>query len=336
MKVLFTGDFSSDNGPGMANKMLRAGLKSNKDAIFLKCSNQYTRLLEIFVKLFFVKSVCLCSATFENKFVIFFAKVMHKKIFYIMHGFFEKEFELNDVSNQDPNKEKYLNYEDYIFRKVDKIFCVSKSFMNYMKQEKPLFSDKFDYSFNGIDISYFNSMLSKINTGKRNKNQILSIGGGMPQKNNLAVCEAISFLNTHKGFNLKYVIIGKPYSDKDFIIKYDFVEYYDYLPHDEVIRCMQESNLYVQNSTFETFGIAPVEAVLSGCQVLLSSKIGALDIFNNVEESQVIFDTNDYLEISEKIERLIIDKNKRVIESNIDKICHLNTAQTLWRKINNF
>ena len=85
---------------------------------------------------------------------------------------------------------------------------------------------------------------------------------------------------------------------------------------------MSESNLYIQNSYFETFCLACVEAIQCGCNLLISRNIGALSVLKNVDDDHIIFNSNDIEEIKNKIEKCIKDKNR----SNI------SLKECLWKK----
>lgn len=251
-----------------------------------------------------------------------------------MHGYKTYEAKINNPFISDEELKK-INYEEkLLFRNIDKIFCVSEKFMEFMKKKEPEFKDKFDYNFNPIDFEKIQSISRKHKKPKKN-NQIVSIGGGMRQKNNLMVCEAINKLNYEKGLDLKFTVIGLPYTDKDKICSYDFVTYYDELPHEKVIEILSESYLYIQNSTFETFGIAIIEALLCRCNLLLSDNIGATGVIRTIEDDDLIFDTQSIDEIAKKIERVMTNNNYQRLVSGIlkDEIQFNKSAELLKIKI---
>lgn len=336
MKIFFVGDFKNNTGPGMANKAIRKGLLGNKNIFFSDASNKVTRSLEIVVKSFLSDGICFCSFSKVNSFGIKVAKLFNKKTFYLMHGYSTLENKINNENITEDQIMKINKYEKYIFRNVDRIFCVSEAFMNYMKDAEPEFKEKFDYNYNGLDLDKIKNSTEKYCTNKK-QGQIVSIGGGMKMKNNLAICAAIDKLNKEKNMNLKYIVIGLPYTDKEKICSYDFVTYYDELPHEKVLEILAESYLYIQNSTFETFGLALIEALFSNCNLLVSSRVGAIGVIKTITDADLIFDQGNIEEISSKIEKIINSGNAKRLYNGVleDEIGLERAAESLVNKISN-
>ncbi len=334
MKIFFVGDFKSNTGPAMANKAIRKGLLRNKNIFFSDASNKVTRVLEIVVKTLLSDGICFCSFSKANRFGIRVAKLFNKKTFYLMHGYSTLENRINNNNISEDQIMKINRYEKYIFRSVNRIFCVSEAFMNYMKDAEPEFKEKFDYNYNGLDLNKIKNSTEKYSANK-NPRQIVSIGGGMKQKNNLAVCAAIDKLNKEKNMNLKYIVIGLPYTDKEKICSFDFVTYYDELPHEKVLEILAESYLYVQNSSFETFGLALIEALYANCNLLVSNKVGAIGVIKNITDTDLIFDQNNIEEIASKIEKILNSGNaKRLYNGVLENVIGLErAAESLVNKI---
>ena len=82
---------------------------------------------------------------------------------------------------------------------------------------------------------------------------------------------------------------------------------------------MHQSGLFIQNSCFETFGLAPLEALACGCDLLLSDKIGARFILKGLEDGDLIHDYSDRDEIADKIMRLMQQGNHERLQQSIDK-----------------
>lgn len=334
MKLFFLGDFKSDTGPGIANKLLKKGFSNIENVKFSYSNLLIMRILEIIINTIRFDKICICSFSKINYIAIFLAKLFQKEIFYIMHGCASYENSINNIVQNKKEIKKINKLEKYIIKNSKKVFCVSKKFMEFMVDRELNYSSKFDYIYNGIDIDEIEKITS-LYKEKKIKNQIVSIGGGMRQKNNLTVCKAIDILNSKYGMNLKYVIIGLPYTDKNEICKYDFVEYYDYLPHDKVLQILGQSILYIQNSIFETFGLSIVEALFSGCNLLISNNIGVIDLINNLEGNDVIYNTMDVDEIVCKIRYILNNNNSIRISRNIkrDEISPNKTSKMLYQKI---
>lgn len=332
-KVFFVGDFKSETGPAIANKAIRKGLENEEDILYSYANSKVGRIIELTIKTLLCKYIVFCSSSQLNIYGIKLAKLLNKKKIYIMHGYESYEYKMNNNYIEDYKYIKIKKYEKFIFENVDKIICVSKCFMHFMIKNESKYKYKFDYNFNGININEV-KQLSR-NSSKKKSNQIVSIGGGMKRKNNIAICRAISIINKRYSLDIKYIVIGSGYTDKDEICKYDFVEYYEKLPNNKVIKIMNESSLYIQNSYMETFGIAILEALYSGCNCLISQYVGSKDILNNIEENDIIFDPDDIDEIITKILNIFkIPNNKRLRESiEEDIILPSNCSRQLLKKI---
>lgn len=332
-KVYFVGDFKSHTGPAIANKILIRGLK-HEQAIYSVYDNLFLRFIEYLFKMTISTSVCFCSYSRFNLIGIKIAKLMKKEIFYLMHGYKTYEYQINSKSVDIQEKNKINEFEKYIFKNSKKVFCVSKRFMKYMKEAEPDYADKFDYNYNGIDFEKIERYKQEVTADKK-KNNIISLGGGMPQKNNLEICKAIDIINKEKNFNLEYIIIGKEYFIKSELEKYKFVKFYESKSHNEVIKLMAESFLYIQNSSLETFGISIIEALYSNCNMLISNHIGVLDVLEAIREEDVIFDINNTNEIARKIENIYSEENADRLYQGLQKskIYYKHTAESLYKKI---
>lgn len=332
MKIFFVGDFISHTGPGIANKMMKKGLISHKEVIYSEAKNKVSRIIELFYKIIISESVCFCSFSRANIIGIHFSKMLHKNTFYIMHGYKTLEYVINQKDYSVKEMKKINKSEKKIFQSVHKVYCVSKKFMGFMKNELPEYSEKFSYNFNGMNIGTFKN---KSSTLINNQIKIISAGGGMPRKNNLTICKAISEINKEKKYRIQYIVIGLPYSDKEQICKYDFVTYYDSVVHDDLLKLMKESYLYIQNSSFETFGLAVIEALTCGCNLLVSSETGAIDVLKNINDFDLIKKTNDTIEIKQKIEYIIkFENNERLLGGlDFELIDYRKTGESLINKI---
>ncbi|MDE6024406.1 MAG: glycosyltransferase family 4 protein [Lachnospiraceae bacterium] len=331
MKVFMVGDFINDDGPGVANKQLKIGL-SDKDVIYCEASGKIARVVELFKMIWKSDVVCFCSPSNINTIGLLIAKMMKKKSFYRAHGFLYIESALsNNITEK--IRGKILKKEKFWFKMAEKTYWVSKHAKNEVLKYLPEYEEKFDYVYNGIDFSNIENIINRSNC-KRQNNYIISVGGGMKRKNNLMICRAINSLN-QKGYNLRFIVIGKPYTEKDKICKYDFVEYYEKIPHDKVIEKMKSGYLYIQNSDFETFGMAVVEAIFSGCNILISDAVGAIDVLDTIEDSDLIRNTQDLEEIEEKIKNILSNPNNQRIKEglNIEKIDNRNIGHMLYEKM---
>jgi glycosyltransferase involved in cell wall biosynthesis len=145
----------------------------------------------------------------------------------------------------------------------------------------------------------------------------ISVGGGTPIKNNIPVCEAIKRLNENDGMDLRFIIIGPPFGNGENLRSYTFVTYYELLPHSEVMEMMSESSLYIQNSIFDSFPNAVLEAIDCGCSILVSSNVGVAEVLPSITDGDIINDPNNVNEIADKIKKILECPNAERIREGI-------------------
>lgn len=314
-RLFFLGDFSSENGPGIANRSLKENIEKYIDQYncSVTFSNEKTilkRTIEILKQTKNSDCIIICNYTRLHLLAVFWGNMIHKEIIYRMHGTFglinlkDKESEIEDI--------KHLGKERYILSHAKKIITVSKTAMIHFQEQFPKWKEKLDYVYNSIDTERY--LLGE--TIKKNRNWILSTGGGMKQKNNIVVAKAIDYLNKN-GYNLSYYVIGQPYPDKPELEKCPCVRFIEKMSHEELVALMGKSYIYVQNSTFDTFGIAVIEAALKECRLLLSDAIGAKEI---LEGYYSIKDSNDIINIANSLKEILQEEKTTIPQVNLDDI----------------
>lgn len=332
-RVFFIGDFESNNGPGTANKILRKELSAYDEIIYSEARTLPSRILEMVWKIFISDTIFICNYTRLHIYAARLAKCFKKRCVYRLHGYQYYEIQINNPEISTENLEKLHAEERAIFKYVDKIICVSKLSMEFMKKNEPDYAHRFTYVYNGIDVDEIKQLAQK-NSKERNVHQIMSTGGGIRQKNNRKVCEAIQRLR-REGYDLSYIVVGSAGIDKEEICQYEFVKYYDELSREDVLAYMKQSQIYIQNSYMETFGVALVEAAICGCDIITSSNIGANEIFVNLESNEVIQDNDDIEEIKEKIVAMLCEGNNERIQKSlsIELIAKRDVAKELYKKV---
>lgn len=308
-KIFYIGDFNSNTGPANANRNFIKGLSNS--IYICKKNNKIIKFIDTIIHIAFSDAICICGFFRSSNRIIKIAKLFNKKIFYIMHGWIKNENKINLIDNDDEK------YENYILNNANKIYCVSELFANKIKENYPELKGKIDFIYNGIDFDKINSINKKEN--KKENNLIMTTGGGIPLKNNYIVCKAIKKLNDEYNLNLKFLILGPPSKDIEKITEYDFVEYHNVLSYEETINYMNKSKIYIQNSDFETFGLAVIEAVIQNCQILISKNVGAIGIIDEFNKKMLIENVKNEEEIAKKILELIKNENKEIYSDKINK-----------------
>ena len=112
--------------------------------------------------------------------------------------------------------------------------------------------------------------------------------------------------------------------------KGDNIEFKGLVSQEQLYKEMAQSELFVLNSTLESFGLSVFDALQCGCSVLVSNAAGALDILN-VTGHDVIYDSMDEDEIAEKIDYLLQNPNNyRLIKSlDFNKISYKAEVEKL-------
>lgn len=309
MRIFLLGDFKSDNGPGNANKKIRDSLKQRLDIYYSKKENRFERIIETIVGIAKTDILIICSKSQINYLAIKLAKFFRRKTLYILHGLSSYEEKINNPDISEISLGKMRRYERFVFNHVDKVVCVSKLAMEFLIKQFPMYTKKLDYIYNVVDIKSIQSR-SDYSIHKKINHSVMSVGGGMRRKNNLAVAKALSVC-VDDGMKVALTVVGKDGVDGELIKKYLFVTWIDYLSHAEICQLMSETKIYIQNSTFETFGLAIIEALYAGCDLLISSNVGCKDLFTTLEDDDLIFDVNDTEEISSKVCKLLRNGNNQ-------------------------
>lgn len=95
------------------------------------------------------------------------------------------------------------------------------------------------------------------------------------------------------------------------------IEYVGLVPQEQLYQEMMRSELFVLNSTIESFGLTVFDALQCGCSVLVSNVAGALDLLD-VKENDVIFDPMNENEIASKIDYLLANPNNARLMRSLD------------------
>ncbi|MGW5952777.1 glycosyltransferase family 4 protein [Bacillus mycoides] len=310
MRLLFVGDLIGNTGPANVNKALKKNLPSS--TIFLEKNSIISKILELVIKIKKVDAVLFSGMSKINIIGFRIAKLLGVKSAYLMHGCRSIEGKINgNYSRND------VDIENKVLELAPIIICVSENFMYWMKENYPQYKEKLTYVNNGVDWG----QLTTVREGniRREERTLMAVGGGVPLKNIKSICKAIDLINKKDGMNLQLIVIGNVGKDLEEILSFPFVQYYQKVPHDKMPFYYQRAKLFVQNSSFETFGLAPIEALINGCDLLMSQETGAKSIISTLEPNDLICNNQDVIEISEKIEFLLGSANNKRLVKGINR-----------------
>lgn len=315
MKFFLLGDFQSDNGPGNANKKILEAMNLRYQTCASIATNPLSRLLEMLTGILKSHALIICSKSELNYVAIFVAKLLHKPIYYIMHGYASYEARLNGIDLVDSKKIRRLEqYDSFVIRHVDKIICVSKYAMAFMQEQFPAQKELFDYIYNAVSVPelYYKK--------DQQEHVILSVGANMQCKACLSVAMAVEQLR-QQGRDYKLILVGSKTGEYKKISRFACVDWREPMPHTELLRLMAQCPVYIQNSTFDTFALAPIEALYEGASVILSDYVGCKTLFSTLKREECIHNPQNVDEVAHVIDIVMQNGNHQRLLDGLDAAC---------------
>jgi len=330
-RYFIVGDYRTGTGPANATGSLISAMPHN--TLIQKRRGKILRALEIFYKTGKSDAVIFSGHSRQNILGMREARRRGVPSVYIMHGAVEYENSINRVPD-----EKMALDEREMMRLSDRILAVSARFEKWLKENYPEYGDKTGHLTNGVEPdwsyvnreagnwNYVNRFRDSGNDANRERMQdyvnqpvnILSVGGGMPRKRIRKICEAVEILRNKEGLDIILNVAGAPGADSDEIDSYGFVKDHGIVSKDEMKKLYSEARIFIQNSIFETFGLAPVEALFAGCDIILSNACGVLEVLRDVREEDIISDPDSPEEIKEKIMKTLKQGNNKRLTKALD------------------
>lgn len=299
MKIFFVGGFEGNAGPINVNKSLRNNFTSS--LIYVKSSNKYFKYIETFFKTIFSKVIVVSGVGRDGVLAIKIAKILHKKVVYIMHGCAIYEAQ---IEHEIEKLQQGIKYENFILEKSDLILAVSKKFSLWLKAYLPQYSNKIEYLYNGVEKPAYDIEQNKV------KGKIIAVGGDRKIKNNNPVCNAVE--NLCGQATLK--VFGFIHGDKK-PTGWRYSNFEGLVPQEQLYHEMASSELFVLNSILEPFSLSVIDALNCKCSILVSQYVGVTDLLK-LEDSDLIYNPNDEEEIRTKIQYLLNHPNyERIIKS---------------------
>ncbi len=313
--ILVIGDYYSGTGPAIVTKHYIKELPRGTE--YIKSRNKAARFFEMLFKIPKSSVLFLSGHSRQNIWAIRIGRVFGKKAAYLMHGAVEYENDINKV----PDQRMALDERD-MMKRADLILAVSRQFEAWLKIRYPQYAGKISHVTNGIDWSM---VMENATEDEREAEGVISVGGGMPRKCIINICKAVELLNK-RGHDITLTVAGDKGADSEAIASYPFVKDLGIISHEELMREYHKNKVFVQNSVFETFGLAPIEALLSYAEVLISKECGALSVIKKTEDMDIIKDPQDIEEIAGKLENLLVNENHTRLLVELDK------ENTSWKK----
>jgi len=212
---------------------------------------------------------------------------------------------------------KWMNYLQIIFQKVDCLHFVSHYLMDEaIKLGAPV--EKCKVIYPGIDTEFF--MQYSDNSHKLNKQiiNLVSVGRLTWQKGLPNLLYSIKILES-KGYRITYRVIGSGsefehllFLSKELNIQ-NSVQFLRELPSKEILNVFSLSDIFIQPSLSESFGVSILEAMSFGLPVISTTVGGIPEIIQNGETGLLISPGNP----EELADSIILLINDSILKKNI-------------------
>lgn len=210
-----------------------------------------------------------------------------------------------------------------IYNRVNTAIAISSVIKKNLIDTTSLTENKIKIIFNGVDLNKFNPAMADRNKLreelKLSTEDILvgMIGRFSPGKGHEEFLYAANQLSK-KYFNLKFVIAGEASRGEDeyaknikqIAEKYELNNLYFIGFRSDIPDVLAAMDIFVFPSHAEAFGLGLIEAMAIGKPSVCSNSDGILDIAVD-NETSYLFKVKDGNDLTDKIERLILDSAKR-------------------------
>ncbi len=312
-KILFVGQYRGNAGPYNVN---REYIKHFTESfLFIKHKNKIIKTVEIIIKSVRAGVIVISGISLEGLLALKIAKLLKIKTVFIMHGSVEFETMIENLPD-----EKSVAREKRVMEDVDLILPVSEKYMNWLKEKYPKYAYKMNYLNNGVVEGK-----NDLNNTNHKKRRVIAVGGDRRIKNNHIVSKAVELLNGE----VEFFVFGRIYRSID-SNEFEHTHMKGLVEQEELLRHMEESEIFILNSLVESFGLTVFDALNCGCSVLLSNNVGASGLLQ-LEDNDIIDDPMDELEIAKKISFLLKNPNNARINESIDykKISYEKSVERL-------
>ena len=212
------------------------------------------------------------------------AKILGKRTVYLLHGCAVWEGEVNGLDNAGPARQ-----ERYLLSRCDRIVTVSRSYRDFLALRYPQYGEKLDFWYPGIPALSAGCGREKL------PGTIVAAGADRPLKNNRALARAVEELDG--AFSLE--ICGAACHGGAFG-ELRHSRYLGLLPQPCYWEKLDRTEIFVVNSTRESFGISALEALARGCSLLVSREAGVRELLA-LEQTDIIEDPLDTEELKAKL-----------------------------------
>lgn len=222
-------------------------------------------------------------AGWHSGFAIFFSKLFRKKSIVVAGG-----FDVADVP--EINYGAFTNFKEklpsrYVLKNSDLIVSVSKS--NQRELLEKIRPRENVLIYNGIPLEEF--------AARNSDKEAIAITVGTVKWSNLRRKGIETFVKTAQYLpNTPFIVVGKFGDDSIAYLKSiatSNVEFTDFVPDEELLEYYQKAKVYCQLSHYESFGVAPAEAMLCKCIPVVTGRFAL---------PEIVGDTGFYVEYGDE------------------------------------
>lgn len=209
----------------------------------------------------------------------------------------------------------YFRKKSMIYAKsADAIICPSEFTKNELIRTIGVNAQKINVIPNGVDHNLFKPR-DKIVTRKRlglplDKRIVLHVGSELPRKNIDTLIKAFQILSTRMPKKVLLVRVGQQTNKMKKLIKSynleEFILHFNVRPRNELPYFFNAADVAVYPSTYEGFGIPPLEAMASGCPIITGNRTSLPEV---VGDAGILVDPLDDKLMAEKIE-MVLENHK--------------------------
>ncbi len=235
----------------------------------------------------------------------------------------------------------YFYYKYTIPRSLkiaDRIITISEFSKSEIIKSYPFVKDKIEVIYNGVDIKQF----YPINKNKKDR-YILFVGSLNPRKNFLSLIQAFEKISLNIDIKLKIVgnfgdIFALSIEEQD-IIKIakenSRIVFLENIDNKQLVELYQKALIFVFPSTYEGFGLPPLEAMACGTPVISSNMASLPEVCG---DSVVYIDPFDIDDIAQKIGSLLQDVSlqNRLRYMGLERVKNFSWEKSAKEHMQNF
>lgn len=203
----------------------------------------------------------------------------------------------------------------YSVLKAKRVITISRSSKNDIIKHYSVPSERVDVVHLGLKEINMHGTSKSLEEFGIKKPFILFVGTLQPRKNIISLIKAFSLLSDEIKDNHQLVIVGKRGWLYDDILKApamlgveDKTLFLDYVKNSDLPNFYKKAEVFVLPSLYEGFGLPILEAMRYGCPVI-ASNVSSMPEAGG--DAALYFDPNDIEDISQKIEKVLLDKSLR-------------------------